>query len=154
MPIFPFLFFNLTGNISDLFGKGKDMNLPVCLSVIVLLRVFTKVLKPIVATLRFRGTRLVVFIDDILIIASSVQQGRGHLSEAIALLESLGFTINFAKSNIMPTQNIVYLGFIINSVSMKLFLPRDKLIKLFLYLSGLLHPQNRRFARLHKSRAF
>lgn len=95
-------------------------------------RVFTKVLKPVIATLRFRGIRLVVFIDDILVIASSAQQCSDHLAEALALLRSLGFTINFKKSNLTPVSNIIYLGFLINSVSMKLFLPEDKISKVIL----------------------
>jgi hypothetical protein len=36
-------------------------------------RVFTKIMKPVVASLRSQGIRLIIYLDDILIIASSVE---------------------------------------------------------------------------------
>ena len=46
------------------------------------------------------------------------------------LLESLAFVINDAKSQLQPTTRICFLGFIIDSISMKLLLPEDKLQKI------------------------
>ena len=92
-------------------------------------RVFTKVLKPVVATLRFKGIRLAIFIDDILIAAQSDTLCRDHMAMTRELLESLGFLINFKKSQLLPSNQITYLGFQIDSVSMKLFLPEGKVKK-------------------------
>ena len=53
--------------------------------------VFTKVLKPIAAQLRELGVRLIVCIDDILILAETPQLLRDHMMGLIYLLKNLGF---------------------------------------------------------------
>ena len=90
------------------------------------LRVFTKLLKPVVAFLRKRGVRLLIYLDDILIIGSNVRETRQFTEMAMTLLESLGFIINRDKSILNPTREITFLGFTINSVKMTLSLPHDK----------------------------
>ena len=42
------------------------------------------------------------------------------------MLQSLGFTIHLDKSVLKPTQNLMYLGFIINSKDMTLKLTEEK----------------------------
>ena len=93
-------------------------------------RVFTKIFKPIVAQLRLNGLRIVIFLDDILLVASSFAESMEQLSLLRKLLENLGFVINDAKSQLQPTTRICFLGFIIDSISMKLLLPEDKLQKI------------------------
>ena len=41
-------------------------------------RVFTKLLKPVVAWLRGQGIRLIIYLDDILVMASSVELVKQH----------------------------------------------------------------------------
>ena len=93
-------------------------------------RVFTKIFKPIVAQLRLNGLRIVIFLDDILLVASSFADCMEQLSLLRKLPESLAFVINDAKSQLQPTTRICFLGFIIDSISMKLLLPEDKLQKI------------------------
>lgn len=90
-------------------------------------RVFTKVLKPVVAYLRERGVRLIIYIDDILIMAPSERLATNHLLLTLDLLEILGFLINYPKCVLHPTQNIDFLGLVVNSREMKLYLPREKM---------------------------
>ena len=59
---------------------------------------FTKIFKPIVAQIRLNGLRIVIFLDDILLVASSFAECMEQLSLLRKLLESLGFVINDAKS--------------------------------------------------------
>ena len=59
---------------------------------------FTKVLKPVVAFLRGLGVRLIVYIDDMLVIEKSPAEARDHMEALIVLLEGLGFIINREKS--------------------------------------------------------
>ena len=59
--------------------------------------VFTKTLKPLAAQLRQPGMRLMVYIDDILILAKSRTLARDHVIGLIYLLENLGFVINKPK---------------------------------------------------------
>ena len=42
----------------------------------------------------------------------------------------LGFTVNVEKSQLVPVNDILYLGFIINSIAMRLQLPVVKLEKI------------------------
>jgi hypothetical protein len=88
--------------------------------------VFTKLLKPVAAFLRKRGIRLVLYLDDMLIIGSSVQETTKFTQIAMDLHTSLGFTIHTEKSIITPTQIITFLGFIINSNSRQISLPSEK----------------------------
>ena len=89
-------------------------------------RVFTRLLKPVTAFLRKRGARIVIYLDDILIIGSKIEETRRFTEMAMSLLESLGFIINKEKSILKPTQVLTFLGFTINSVNMTLNLPHDK----------------------------
>ena len=96
-------------------------------------RLFTKILKPVTAWLRTHGVTMVVYLDDILILESTERSCELALFKTIGFLESLGFVINYEKSQIIPTQSIRYLGFIFDSKNMSVSLPtekRDKILKL------------------------
>ena len=92
-------------------------------------RIFTKLLKPVVAYLRTRNIRLLIYVDHILIIGSSVEILREHTGLVIELLQNLGFIINYEKSLLTPTPVLEFLGFLINSKTMKFYLPQTKVAK-------------------------
>ena len=56
--------------------------------------VFAKILKSLAAQLRQLGMRLIVYIDDILILVESKELAQEHIIGLIYLLENLGFVIN------------------------------------------------------------
>jgi len=87
---------------------------------------FTKLLKPVVHHLRILGIVCVCYLDDILIIAESYAKCNEQSNQVIGLLNSLGFQINSVKSQLIPKQRVRYLGFIIDSQHMKLYLPDEK----------------------------
>ena len=91
-------------------------------------RVFTKLLKPVAAYLRKRGVRMILYLDDFLILGSSYQEVQSHTAMAVTLLENLGFTINREKSCLTPTQVLTFLGFVINSTLETLSLPEEKVV--------------------------
>ena len=93
-------------------------------------RVFTKVLRPVVGFLRLRGVRCVIYLDDLLIMASSREQAALQCAAATQLLESLGFLVNYSKSQIHPTQELTFLGLNIDSVKEELILPLQKLAEI------------------------
>ena len=93
-------------------------------------RVFTKIFKPIIAYFRFLGFRVVIFIDDLILIASSYDECLQQLEILKSTLCELGFTVNVEKSQLAPVNEILYLGFLINSIAMTLHLPADKLMKI------------------------
>ena len=53
-----------------------------------------KLMKPVVATLRKLGIRVILYLDDMLIMANSRDKARDHCQCAIYLLTSLGFILN------------------------------------------------------------
>lgn len=76
---------------------------------------FTKVLNPVVEFLRARGIRMIVYLDNLLLMASCPRQLTAHLQMAVFLLQDLGFVINERKSLLQPAQSVTFLGFIIDS---------------------------------------
>lgn len=80
-------------------------------------RIFTKLLKPVLAHLRSRGVQVICYIDDCLFIAQCPTTLRTALNYAMSLFDSLGLTIHPAKSVFQPTQTIEFLGFQLNSVT-------------------------------------
>ena len=73
---------------------------------------FTKTLESVIALLRELGGRLIAYIDDIFI------------------LECMGYIINWKVSITDPAQILEFLGLIVDTVSMELRLPLDKLKKI------------------------
>ncbi|XP_065182606.1 uncharacterized protein LOC135813438 [Sycon ciliatum] len=93
-------------------------------------RVFTKLMKVPISVLRRQGIRLILYLDDLLLIAESRPAAVLQTQQAIQLLESLGFVINRKKSIPEPTQQLEFLGFQLNSVAMTMSVPIDKARKL------------------------
>ena len=93
-------------------------------------RVFTKVLKPAIELLRSVGIRLVIYMDDVLIMAHSKEMLREHVYQVLFLLENLGFIVNSKKSLLSPSQEIEFLGMIVNSQTMEIKLPGQKIKKI------------------------
>lgn len=81
-------------------------------------RVFTKLLKPVMAIIRQNGLRSLIFLDDMQLIAESRQILVRQTKEVLLL----GFRINWEKSSLTPTHMITYLGFVIDSTQMRLTL--------------------------------
>jgi hypothetical protein len=88
--------------------------------------IFTKILKPIVTFLRRQGLRLIIKLDDILILNSNAEgAGKNYLFE-VSVLENCGFLINLEKSVGSPEQVIDKSRLIIDSKSLFLSLRPEK----------------------------
>ena len=92
--------------------------------------VFTKTLKPIAALGRELGIRLIVYIDDILLMAKTKEKARDQASGLIYLLQCLGFTVNMKKTVLDPSQYLEFLGFMVDTTKMELSLPAQKMKKI------------------------
>ena len=77
-------------------------------------RVFTKIMKPVVALLRQLGIRMIIYLDDLLIMAQSQDLLNCHVSTVRNLLENLGFIINYLKSVLIPATQMEFLGILID----------------------------------------
>lgn len=88
--------------------------------------VFTKVFKPVISYLRSLGYTSVVYLDDIFLIERTEHKVSESLSRTIEILESLGFMINYRKSQLVPSKSCKYLGFIIDSETCTVSLTEEK----------------------------
>ena len=88
-------------------------------------RKFTKLLKPVFATLREKGHLSTAFLGD-----SPVSGNRNVMCQngrdIVKLLQSLGFIVHPGKLVLEPTRLIQYLGFITDSQSMTVMLTPEK----------------------------
>jgi hypothetical protein len=84
-------------------------------------------MKPVVAQLRKQGIRLIIYLDDILIMAETETLANQHAQTTCNLLEALGFVINYQKSTLIPSKKMEFLGFLVDSQAPTLALPRDKI---------------------------
>jgi hypothetical protein len=89
-------------------------------------RQFTKTLKPVLATLHKMGHISVAHIDDCYLQSQTYEQCVGNVIDTILLLDSLGWVVHPLKSILIPAQEIITLGFVINSVSMTIRLTVEK----------------------------
>jgi len=90
-------------------------------------RIFTKILKPVYAKLREEGHNCMGYIDDSLIIGSSFEECRKSVHRVAQMFRELGFVVNDEKSVFVPVQDLVFLGYKLNSSSMTVSLPQDKI---------------------------
>ena len=66
------------------------------------------------------------YLDDFLIIASTYDECLEALNVLLRLLRELGFHINYNKLE-GPCQRLVFLGIVLDSVSMTLSIPQKKM---------------------------
>ena len=93
-------------------------------------RAFTKICRPIAAHFRALGIRLLVYLDDWLLIANSRDQAIRDFQYVTSFLESLGFLVNQEKSCGVPEQVVEHLGLIVDSRTMSFALPNEKISRI------------------------
>ncbi|KAM9957090.1 hypothetical protein ACTFIR_003827 [Dictyostelium discoideum] len=89
-------------------------------------RIFTMLLRPVLRMLRDINVSIIAYLDDLLIVGSTKEECLSNLKKTMDLLVKLGFKLNLEKSVLEPTQSITFLGLQIDSVSMKLLVPKEK----------------------------
>ena len=89
-------------------------------------RVFTRVVSTLAAFLRKRGLRLFTYLDDWLLVASSVSVLQSHMELLLSTTQRLGFIVNWEKSELSPTRKPLYLGAEIDIVNQVARPSRDR----------------------------
>ena len=104
--------------------------------------VFTKLLKIPIALLWRKGTLIIIYLDDLLLIGGTAKNVQMYHDTVILLLQELGFVINLKKSVMTPSLEMEFLGLAIKSKEMTISLPEEKLQKVkFQYLHLYQSPQ-------------
>ena len=93
-------------------------------------RKFTKILKPLLANLHTKGHISVAYLDDLYLQGQTYDQCIANVIDTTLMLEELGFLVHPTKSVLIPTQEIIVLGFVINSVTMTVRLTQEKAMSL------------------------
>ena len=95
-----------------------------------------KVFKPPFSILRSHGYLYVIFSDDSHLQGNTFSTCEDNANTTVDVLQFLGFTIHPVKSVLVPTLEIEFLGFVLNSVEMKIKLTdckSSKIISKLLY---------------------
>ena len=74
-----------------------------------------------------RGVRMIIYLDDILVMAQSVVQCIRHSQLVVNTLIKLGFYIKRGKCILEPSQNFFFLGYMWDTKDITCSLPREKL---------------------------
>ena len=94
-------------------------------------RVVTKILKPVMAFLRTTLSILIsIYIDDMIIQSDSPDKVVEHAKLTTLVLMVLGWSLNWEKSSFIPSQEVLHLGFIINTKDMTIRCPPDKIVRI------------------------
>lgn len=92
-------------------------------------RIFTKLLKPVYATLRSMGHLSSGYIDDSYLQGDTYEECHHNIIDTATLLAKLGFYIHPEKSIFRPAQQLTFLGFNLDSVHMTVTPTEEKIQK-------------------------
>ena len=105
--------------------------------------IFTKLLKVPMTILRKINTKIIISLDDVVLIGHCLEEIFVSRDTVIFCLQHLGFVINWKKSLLTPVQEIEFLNLKIHSVTLELSLNRTKIYKVVSECQHLLNnPQN------------
>ncbi|WAR24273.1 POL-like protein [Mya arenaria] len=105
-------------------------------------RKFTKLLKPVFSCLRMKGFPSVVYLDDSYLQGTTYAECLENVSVTQELLADIGFVINNEKSVFIPTQELDFLGFILNSNTMTISLTEQNVQTITLAIQTLQNSAN------------
>ena len=98
-------------------------------------QVFTRVFAAVSAWAHTSGIRLLRYLDNWLVLASSETKACQHVQDLLLLCHDLGIVVNEEKSDLVPSRSASYLGMTIDTVAGKVSPSRPRVEK-FLRLAG------------------
>lgn len=105
-------------------------------------RKFTKLMKPPMTALHRLGHIASNYIDDLILQGRTYTDCVHNVIDTVSQLDPLGFVIHPDKSVFIPTQVLVVLGFVINTVTMTIYLTAEKAASVQQACRTLLERQN------------
>ena len=82
-----------------------------------------------ISLIRRLNIRIVIYLDDMLLLGRSIKEVLIATDTAIFLLQHLGFAVNLKNSILIPQQKIEFLGLLLDSLNMSLSFSPGKLMK-------------------------
>lgn len=101
-------------------------------------QVFTRLMAPVSAVMHRSGFRLLRYLDDWLLLASSQEEAEEALRFLLQLCRRLGIQVNWEKSSLQPAQERTFLGMKIQSIGLKVFPTDERLQNLCLNIESFL----------------
>ena len=92
-----------------------------CFGLLTAPQVFTRVFAAVSAWAHSHGIRLLRYLDDWLILASSEQEAKQSIQSLLSFCRTLGIVINEKKLDLVPSQTAKYLGMTIDTEAGKVF---------------------------------
>ena len=89
-------------------------------------RLFTKMLRPVVADLQRSGVQVSFYLDDGLVVADTPAACAAGVRLLLRRLRCLGFAVNTSKCHLQPTQRLEYLGVLLDTRRARMLLPAGK----------------------------
>ncbi len=100
--------------------------------------VFAKLLRPVVKFFRAQGQKLVVYVDDGILIGANYQQTKRLCDSVVETLGKTGFVLNRAKSCLEPQQSAKWLGFKIDLEKGSITMPSERIAAVCEIISNML----------------
>ena len=85
-------------------------------------RIFTKLMKPVLSSLRKKGHQVMNYLDDFFLVGDTFEECKDAVIDTYDLLIKLGSSIHPDKSQFIPVQKIEYLGFTLDCTYTTVFL--------------------------------
>ena len=87
---------------------------------------FVSVTRPLTKYLQCHSISIFLFVDDSLLTAPTIACLKANLQLTIDLFEGAGFLLNYKKSQMQPTKQMEFLGFLIDTATYTISLTQDK----------------------------
>ena len=110
---------------------------------------FTKLLRPLVRYWHSKGIRAVLYIDDGIVAFSALELAAGNpVAQVREDIGKAGLTLNVQKSCFSPSQQGIWLGFVLDFEKGKIFI-EEKMVALIGSIDGLLASHQMVHVRLY-----
>lgn len=87
---------------------------------------FTKLMKPVLASLNVKGFRPVAFLDYTILIGKKFSDCSSNMNSTIELFSRLGLSVHDKESELVPKTSVKFLGFVCNTITYSISLPKEK----------------------------
>jgi hypothetical protein len=101
-------------------------------------QVVPRLILPLKAYIHKLGIRFSIYVDDGRCVASTADQVYWQLKTILHIFQLAGWNVNREKTVMVPTQTLLYMGFVTDTNGMKYFAPEVKILTLFNLLRSLL----------------